>query len=226
MQTVKIHFRFAAARVVNKTNIQHQNDRKRAASCEATLQVLLHVTILKRALGLERVRVLTSHFSRTLQIFKAASYDPEPTGSFCVGSFLCGFLHPHTALLTSAGFSVGAEMCQHCTQPWWIWQQEGCGRAASVKTGWLQVARSKGKAGSHAVSRAEMPRGAARALHCCACEEPLQLSKSGVLSQFCPPLVHATKLMSQDGSLSGKDLLTGQIGGLPRAIPSEGGIKD
>lgn len=76
MQTIKIHFRFAAAncmQIVNKANIQDKNDRQHAASREATLQVVPCIMILKHALNLERITVLKCRFNRTLQILKVAN---------------------------------------------------------------------------------------------------------------------------------------------------------
>lgn len=120
MQTVKMHFAFAEAncmQVVNKTNIQDENDHQHEASCEAPLQVTLCIMTLKHALNLDKIMVSKCHVIRSLQIFQVADYHLE---LFLCGLFLCGFLHTHTALLTSAEFSVGAEICQPCIQPRWI----------------------------------------------------------------------------------------------------------
>lgn len=59
MQTVKIHFRFAAAhyvQVVNKTNIPDKSDHQQAASREATLRVIISTVILKHAPNLARIK--------------------------------------------------------------------------------------------------------------------------------------------------------------------------
>lgn len=58
---------------LNTMDIKDKNNHQHTASCKATLQVMLHIMILKHAPNLEGATVLKCHFSRTLQIFKVVN---------------------------------------------------------------------------------------------------------------------------------------------------------
>lgn len=108
-------------------------------------------------------------FQQNITNTQGCQLGPRAHGLFLCGLFLCGFLHPQTALLTSAGS---------------LWVRRSVSTAPGLAGGMRESRRSEerrqGEPGSRAVSRAEVPREAAHALRGCSCEEPLQCATAVV----------------------------------------------
>lgn len=111
MQTVKIHFRFAAAhylQIVNKTNIQDKSDHQQAASRGATMTA---VRTLKHAPNLERIKYWKTISAELYKHLRLPTRTQSPR-ALSVWAVFMWFFAPTPSSAPSAGSSVGAEICQ------------------------------------------------------------------------------------------------------------------